>query len=108
MNGEMEDTKLTLRRLGGFQQLYSAILISKPKRSQQSQPHPHSLENGWTWMGHFLNLEPQKDISSIMLMEFLRMAGYELLRTYKCQFKKILMFISQVYLVDLAKVSVVL
>lgn len=93
-----------LKRLSGLQRLYSAILITKQQRSQQNQPHPHGLENGWIWMSNFLNLEPLPEICATLLLEFIQVCGSELWQTYQRQFLKMLIALHQAYMVKLDEV----
>lgn len=93
-----------LKRLSGLQRLYSAILITKQKRNQQSQPHPYGLENGWIWMANFLNLEPLPEICATLLLEFIQVCGAEMWQTYQQQFLKLLLVLQQTYMIKLDEV----
>lgn len=93
-----------LKRLSGLQRLYSAILITKQRRSQQNQPHPHGIENGWIWLSNFLNLEPLPEICATLLLEFIQVCGSELWQTYQRQFLKLLLALQQAYMVKLDEV----
>lgn len=72
--------------------------------SQQNQNHPYGLENGWTWMANFLNLDPVPDICPTLLVEFIEIAGFEMWTTYKQQFQKLLLVVQQQYIPKLDKV----
>lgn len=103
-DGKIEPQDQYLKRLSGLQRLYSAILITKQKRSQQNQAHPHGLENGWIWMSNFLNLEPLPEICATLLLEFIQVCGADMWQTYKRQFLKLLLVLQQAYMVKLDEV----
>lgn len=89
-DGKMEDQDQYLKRLAGLQRLYSAVLISKLRRSQANQLHPHCLENGWIWLSNFLMLDPLPGISPTLLVEFFQIAGASMLQCYRGQLMKLM------------------
>lgn len=103
-DNKIEPQDQYLKRLSGLQRLYSAILITKQRRSQQNQPHPHGLENGWIWLSNFLNLEPLPEICATLLLEFIQVCGAELWQTYQRQFLKLLLVLQQAYMAKLDEV----
>lgn len=105
VTGKMEEQEQYLKRISGLQRLYSAILITNLKRSQQQLPHPHGLENAWIWLSNFLMIDPLPGISSTLLLEFLQICGAELWLMYKKQFKKLLLVLHNQYMPKLDKVS---
>lgn len=104
--GKIEPQDQYLKRLAGLQRLYAAILITKQKRSQQGQLHPHGLENGWIWLANFLNLEPLPEICATLLLEFIQVCGADMWQAYQRQFLKLLIVLQQSYMVKLDEVRV--
>lgn len=105
IDGKMEEQEQYLKRISGLQRLYSAVLITKPRRSQQHLPHSHGLEHAWIWLTNFLMIDPLPGISSTLLLEFMRICGADLWIIYKKQFTKLLMAIHNQYMPKLDKVS---
>lgn len=101
----MEDQESYLKRISGLQRLYSAILLTKPRRNQQQMGHPHGIENGWIWFSNFLMLDPLPGISSTLLAEFIHICGYEMLQVYRKQFFKLIIVLNEQYLMKLDRVS---
>lgn len=104
-DGKMEEQEQYLKRISGLQRLYSAVLITKVRRTQQHIEHPHGLENGWIWFTNFLMLDPLPGISSTLLLEFIQICGSELWHVYKKQFIKLLIVLHKQYVFKLNKVS---
>lgn len=103
----MEDQDQYLKRIAGLQRLYSAILITKLKRNQAHQPHPHGLENGWIWLSNFLMLGPLPGISPTLLVEFFQICGADMLQVYKCQFMKLIAILYAQYMPRLDQVKMI-
>lgn len=101
----MEDQESYLKRIAGLQRLYSAVLITKVKRSQQHIMHPHGLENGWIWLTNFIMLDTLPGICPTLLLEFIQICGSEMLQLYKKQFIKLVMVLHNQYIPKLDKVS---
>lgn len=76
--------------------LYSAILIVKPKRGQNTTPH--NIKHGWRWLSSILKLEPRVDISATMVHTFLETVGFELEARYDRFFKKLIRVIFEKFL----------
>lgn len=103
---KMEDQESYLKRIAGLQRLYSAVLITKVKRSQQHIMHPHGLENGWIWLTNFIMLDALPGISPTLLLEFIQTCGAEMLQTYKKQFIKLMLVLHNQYIPKLDSVSI--
>lgn len=103
VNGKIENQDQFLKRMAGVMRLYSAIIISKPKKSHQNGTHPHGLSQGWGWLAATLNLEPKTDITATLLHVFLETAGYAMQNVYKNEFRKLLRYIINVYMPMLKK-----
>lgn len=100
----MEEQEQYLKRISGLQRLYSAVLITKLRRSQQHLEHPHGIEYGWMWLSNILMLDPLPGISPTLLMEFIQTCGAEMWQVYKKQFMKLLVVLHDRYLPKLEKV----
>ncbi|KAJ8947887.1 hypothetical protein NQ318_010033 [Aromia moschata] len=94
--GQIEKQDKFLKRMTGIMRLYSAILITKPKKGQVKRPH--SLRNGWRWLSSLLNLEPRVDITATMLHCFLETVGFEMETKYGRGFVKLNRIIMQKFL----------
>lgn len=104
VDGVVEKQDKFLKRMTGIMRLYSAIIISKPKKSQKGV-NPHGLTQGWRWLTATLNLEPKTDITATLIHVFLETAGCTMQNTYKNEFKKIIAFIITVYMPMLKKID---
>lgn len=100
----MEDQDQYLKRIAGLQRLYSAILITKSKRNQAHQPHPHGLENGWIWLSNFLMLDPLPGISPTLMVEFFQICGADMSQAYRGQFMKLIAILYAQYMPRLDQV----
>lgn len=92
-----------LKRMTGLMRLYSAIIISKPKRGQHR--NPHGISEGWKWLSAFLNLTPIPDITATMLHTFLEIAGSTLQAVYGKVFQKLMNFVCHIYLSLIQKID---
>ncbi|KAI4466886.1 gle-1-related [Holotrichia oblita] len=104
VDGVVEKQDKFLKRMTGIMRLYSAIIISKPKKSQKGL-NPHGLTQGWRWLTATLNLEPKTDITATLIHVFLETAGCTMQNVYKNEFKKIIAFIITVYMPMLKKID---
>lgn len=75
--------------MSGIIRLYAAVLLTPPLEQGKvltylssmymhiqviyalCQPHPHGLENGWTWLSRIINTDPQPGITATALYDFL-------------------------------------
>lgn len=96
-NGEVEKQDKFLKRMTGIVRLYAAILITKPKRSQNNVIS-HNLSNGWRLMASLLRLEPRVDITATVLHTFLETVGFEMEAKYGKMFKKLMIVTIQQFL----------
>ncbi|GJQ80834.1 hypothetical protein Trydic_g9420 [Trypoxylus dichotomus] len=103
-DGVVEKHDKYLKRMTGIMRLYSAILISKPKKSQNGH-NPHGLSQGWRWLTATLNLEPKSDVTATLIYVFLEIVGAMMQSTYKKEFQKIIKFIIDIYMPMLKKVD---
>lgn len=90
--------------MSGYARLYSAVLITKV-RANEISPHPHNIENGWTWLCNILNLEPLPDICATFILEFLQICGSTLISLYSKQFLKVLRLIKDQYFIKLNNID---
>ncbi|XP_031631860.1 uncharacterized protein LOC116346097 [Contarinia nasturtii] len=102
---KMEDEEQHLKRISGLQRLYSAVLITKLRRSQQHLEHPHGIEYGWIWFSNFLMLDPLPGISASLMLEFIQICGAEMCQVYKKQFMKLLILLYNQYITKLEKID---
>ncbi|XP_058832669.1 mRNA export factor Gle1 [Topomyia yanbarensis] len=103
-DGALEKQDQYLKRMTGLARLYSAVVVSSPRRGEAT-PHPHSLDCGWRWLCNILNLQPLPDICATLITEFLQTAGALLWAHYGKQFTKLLLIIQGQYLPALNKVD---
>lgn len=102
---KLETETQYLKRISGLQRLYSAVLITKVKRSQQHLPHPYGLENGWVWLTNLIMLDPHAGVCSTLLLEFLQICGFDMWQAYKTQFLKVMVAVLNQYISKLGKVN---
>lgn len=102
--GVIEKQDMYLKRMKGIARLYSAVLISRPRRNETT-PNPHNIENGWNWITNLLNLDPIPDICSTLILEFLQTAGAMCFKVYGKQFIKLLKSLQDQYFIKLNQVD---
>ncbi|KAH8301527.1 hypothetical protein KR059_005456, partial [Drosophila kikkawai] len=100
-NNELEKPDNYLKRQTGIARLYAAVIIT-PGRKADGPEHCFGLEEGWRWLAHVVHVKPLPDVSATLIMEILQTLGFELWRTYGKQFVKLLLFIQNHYLPQLA------
>lgn len=103
-DGVLEQSNKFLKRMSGFVRLYAAILQS-PLPQGISPPHPHGLENGWTWLARILNTDPLPDVTATVLFHFLEVCGHGLHQRYGKQFQKLIFFLCQDYFPKIRSVT---
>ncbi len=75
-DGQLEATDVYTRRMQAYLGFYAA-LTQTPLAA--GTPHPHGIEHAWRWLSRMVNLMPKMITASLVLC-FLDLAGYELLR----------------------------
>ncbi|KAH8233324.1 hypothetical protein KR026_006833, partial [Drosophila bipectinata] len=100
-DNELEKPDMYLKRQTGIARLYAAVMIT-PGRKADGPEHCFGLEEGWRWLAHMVHVKPLPDVSATLIMEILQTLGFELLRTYGKQFVKLLCFIQNTYMPQLA------
>ncbi|XP_016986379.2 nucleoporin Gle1 [Drosophila rhopaloa] len=98
---ELEKPDIYLKRQTGVARLYAAVIITQGRKGAGPE-QCFELEEGWLWLSHMVNVKPIPDISATMIMEMLQTLGYELLRSYGKQFMKLLIYIQNIYMPQLA------
>ncbi|XP_017001143.3 mRNA export factor Gle1 [Drosophila takahashii] len=98
---ELEKPDMFLKRQSGIARLYAAVIITEGRKAAGSEPC-FELEEGWLWLAHMVNVKPLPDISATLIMEILQTLGFELWRTYGKQFVKLLLYIQNIYVPQLA------
>ncbi|KAJ8925487.1 hypothetical protein NQ315_009325 [Exocentrus adspersus] len=96
VDGQIEKQDKFLKRMTGIMRLYSAVLIVKPKRGQNTTPH--NIKHGWRLLSSILKLEPQVDISATIVHTLLETAGFELEARYDRFFKKLILILLDKFL----------
>lgn len=86
---EVESEDKYLKKLSGLIRLYAAIVSSEVPLLLGNRSHPLGLEHGWLWLTSVLNLEP-RPVTSVILFNFLEVAGHALMKKYGKQFRKLL------------------
>lgn len=102
-DGVVEKQDKFLKRMTGIMRLYSAILVTKPKKGHAT--NPHGLAQGWRWLASILNLEPRLDVTATMLHVFFEIAGYSMQSVYNKMFHKVVRFVREKYMPMLAKID---
>jgi hypothetical protein len=87
-----ENENRFLNRNIGIIALYSAIL-----QTRIDNDNTFRIDLAWNWLSNFLNFYPNNWGLNILLT-FLEISSYELFLNYKNQFKKILLYINDIYL----------
>ncbi|XP_017066240.1 nucleoporin Gle1 [Drosophila eugracilis] len=98
---ELEKPDMYLKRQTGIARLYAAVIITQGRKAAGND-QCFELEEGWVWLTHMVNVKPLPDISATMIMEILQTLGFELWRTYGKQFVKLLVYIQNIYMPQLA------
>ncbi|KAH8401314.1 hypothetical protein KR009_004487, partial [Drosophila setifemur] len=98
---ELEKPDMYLKRQTGIARLYAAVIIT-PGRKADGPEHCFGLEEGWRWLCHMVNVKPLPDVSATLIMEILQTLGFEMWRTYGKQFVKLLLYIQNSYMPQLA------
>lgn len=80
-----------VQRMLGIVSLYAGIV------QYDEGPNPHGVRHAWTWLARVLNMEPMA-ITVELLETFLSIAGYTLNRHYQQQYRKLLVYIKDIYL----------
>ncbi|XP_039490822.1 nucleoporin Gle1 [Drosophila santomea] len=98
---ELEKPDIYLKRQTGIARLYAAVIITHGRKAA-GPDQCFELDEGWLWLTHMVNVKPLPDISATMIMEILQTLGFELWRTYGKQFVKLLVYIQNIYMPQLA------
>jgi len=86
-----EEEDKYFEKMGGYVSLYAAFMQTDIAK------HPHGLDQAWVWVSRLLNQAPRTATASILLA-FLEVSGYGLLKAYPQQFPKLLDFIERHFL----------
>lgn len=95
--GKVEAPDAYLKRQSGIMRLYAAVMITKPRKADQTLPHPYFIEQSWIWICHLIKLEPLPDICSTLLCELIEITGSQLLTVYGKYFGSVLIYIRDFY-----------
>ncbi|XP_017044730.1 nucleoporin Gle1 [Drosophila ficusphila] len=98
---ELEKPDMYLKRQTGLARLYAAVIITQGRKSA-GPDQCFELEEGWLWLAHMVNVKPLPDVSATLIMEILQTLGFEMWRTYGKQFVKLLIYIQNIYMPQLA------
>jgi len=98
---ELEKPDIYLKRQTGLARLYAAVIISQGRKAA-GPDECFELNEGWLWLAHMVHVKPLPDISATLIMEILQTLGFELWRTYGKQFVKLLVYIQNIYMPQLA------
>lgn len=91
-----------LERMSGLCRLMAAIFVTRPRRGEKN---PFNLQNAWTWLTSFLNMDPLPGICATLVDEFLLMAGWHMQEQYGKQFAKLVHVIRGPYMQKLNRVD---
>lgn len=91
--------------MAGIIRLYSAIIITKQRKSNVNLPHPHGINYGWVLLTNVLNLTPRIDITATAIHNILDVIGNELFTTYGRQFTKLIKYIARDFIPRMEQVS---
>ncbi|XP_017126493.1 nucleoporin Gle1 [Drosophila elegans] len=98
---ELEKPDIYLKRQTGVARLYAAVIITQGRKAA-GPDECFELNEGWLWLAHMVRVKPIPDISATMIMEMLQTLGFELWRSYGKQFMKLLIYIQNIYMPQLA------
>ncbi|KAI8035705.1 hypothetical protein M5D96_011455 [Drosophila gunungcola] len=98
---ELEKPDIYLKRQTGVVRLYAAVIITQGRKAA-GPDECFELNEGWLWLAHMVRVKPIPDISATMIMEMLQTLGFELWRSYGKQFMKLLVYIQNIYMPQLA------
>jgi len=85
-----ETTDQYYERMVGYLSLYSAIM--QTDLSAFGTRNPIGIERAWTWLAKTVNGKTRR-ITATLIITFLEICGYEMHRTYRLQFSKLLKLI---------------
>lgn len=91
----LESTEEYLFRIQGYLLFYGAIT----QVDEMNNPYP--LRHAWVFLSRLLNHLPANKSTSTALVAFIRVTGFQLYRTYRSQFMKILQYIYDNFLPEL-------
>ena len=81
-------------KMNAYVSFYAAFL--------QSDAAPaNAMGEAWTWLARLLNVLPPNRFTASALHSFLKVAGYRLHGTYKTQFRKLLVYVEEIFLAAL-------
>ena len=95
--GAVEKQDDYLKRMGGIERLYAAIIITPPPPGVHNS-HPHGLEFAWRWLARLADQRPHLDTTATALFNLLDVAGNAMYAAYRVQFHKILIYLHDTYL----------
>uniref|UniRef100_A0A7S3EE64 mRNA export factor GLE1 n=1 Tax=Rhodosorus marinus TaxID=101924 RepID=A0A7S3EE64_9RHOD len=87
---EGETTDQYYERMVGYLSLYSAIMQTDLRAF--GIQNPIGIEKAWTWIAKTVNSKTRR-ITATLLITFLEICGYEMHRTYRLQFSKLVKLI---------------
>jgi len=88
----LEDDASYYARMEGAVRLYATIIQTPPRVGTSV----YGVAQGWVWLARIANMPPVA-ITATILRVFLEIAGYEMLRVYKKQFHKLLLYFLRVF-----------
>ena len=103
LNGTVETEDLFLFRMAGTVRLYATVLLTQPLLLRK--PHPHGLDQAWTWVAHMLNTQPKSNITATALGEFLEICGNAMSKRFGMQFTNLIELLYNDYLPWIMKVT---
>lgn len=103
-NGKIEGQEKFLTRMTGIMRLYAAIMVS-PLPPGINKPHPHGVENCWSWMTRTINIEPRPDITAAVIYNLLEVTSHALFTNYRKPFQKFLHILITEFLPKIKAVS---
>jgi nucleoporin GLE1 len=100
-NESLESEESFLNRMRALTRIYGAIV-----QSNVGPSHPHGIKFGWMFLSKLLNMEPLPGITAAVLHAFLTATLFKMLKLYKNQMKKLMLFIKNDYLLRIERNSV--
>lgn len=99
-DGIVEKQDKYIKRMTGIIRLFASIIVTETKSGKAL-----GIAQAWMLIAATVNLDPQLDITAILLHEMLIITGYYLKKAYGKQFIKMLQFIDSNYMKKIDEVT---
>lgn len=99
-DGIVEQQDKYVKRMTGIIRLFASIIVTETKSGKAL-----GIGQAWMLIAATINLDPQLDITAVLLHEMLIITGYNLQKAYGIQFIKMLQYIDRNYMKKIDEVT---